>query len=761
MTTRSILVLSLAITLPAAVSPALPQPPAAPQPTPAQPAAAPKEVSLAPRFAPGQIALYEVRTSDSKLSKDAAVRTARLEVLRTTDKGAVLRWTDYWEGKDKTVRPEPLGESDKRTAEFTVDVLVPSSGDDAVADDLSAARAELMGRSAFNDRARGMKGERLDKSIAAQRQIYSSDYLVNQALLADFGLLFNGLYLTVPADLKNSADADISMDPGMPTVKRSTTIALKTDNAEGAPRHTLRQQWSIPGERWRPWMRAYLKKTVEGAGEKITDAEITERIKDMNGIKGENAMTYDTVTGWPSALVFDKETADGSKIRRQTCHITLTDGPDPLVPLPPHDTATDEYVNWLVPLISSDKAPLRWYGRKAEDDLERVTPSQRQILLKQATATHPQHEHEPPAAAIFAGAATFAMPEDAAPPVEAAYPALSPQARTAVLRNALRIGEPWSMALFGRLLATSPDEKSLDELPLDIVEKSTPLSNAALKTSLAHIKAGSFDWALLITSYGLLKDKSLDADLRPVVFARAADVASKRLDLAEPKQKPAPGEWVYAEDYAGDRDTLALALDVLGYADGEAGLPELRRALKLTDVRPRAFATGSLLRRGEKVDPAVIESLCANPVGWRALVRQLVLAGKEDLVPESARTIEAAAKADLVNWLIYPTELGREPDAIELVKTVDSPAGIEKERYYIFKFRSDLKGFKEKGWMMGLSGPWSPDKPFTQPGGSGTFSEFEPIGARTPEAQADTIIVKIRQAWKQEAERPKKGNQQP
>ncbi|MFT3687155.1 MAG: hypothetical protein QM783_19900 [Phycisphaerales bacterium] len=271
---------------------------------------------------------------------------------------------------------------------------------------------------------------------------------------------------------------------------------------------------------------------------------------------------------------------------------------------------------------------------------------------------------------------------------------------------------------------------------------------------MSGTKAGNFDWTLLYAGYKLEKQGKLSDQVRGPLMSRAAEVLAAALTKAEPAQKPTQGAWVYDDAYQPVSSMIGLACDLLGSAKGETGLAELRRAAKLTDEHASAFAAGSLVQRGEKVESAVIERICAGAIGWGRLVPRLAKAKQEGLVPQSVQTLEAAARANMVTWLVYPTELGREPEEIALVKSFDAGEGAEAERYYIFKFRSDADGFKEKGWMMGLSGPFDAAKPFTQPAGRHTFSRFEPIGKGTGEEQANEIIEQVKQAQR---ERAKKG----
>ena len=83
----------------------------------------------------------------------------------------------------------------------------------------------------------------------------------------------------------------------------------------------------------------------------------------------------------------------------------------------------------------------------------------------------------------------------------------------------------------------------------------------------------------------------------------------------------------------------------------------------------------------------------------------------QSLFPAELSTPEYLAKSDLVHWLTYPTELGKQPDQIEYLGKVK-----KKEEYYIFRYISDsanLGDDRKNQWLIG----WSNDE-------GGTFSNF-------------------------------------
>ena len=82
----------------------------------------------------------------------------------------------------------------------------------------------------------------------------------------------------------------------------------------------------------------------------------------------------------------------------------------------------------------------------------------------------------------------------------------------------------------------------------------------------------------------------------------------------------------------------------------------------------------------------------------------------------------------MVRWLCYPTELGSEPDEIELIEISpdeDEP-GFDM---YLFRFRMRPPHWAaERGWMVGAAGPYvRGGELFASTGKNwrSTFSNFE------------------------------------
>jgi len=117
---------------------------------------------------------------------------------------------------------------------------------------------------------------------------------------------------------------------------------------------------------------------------------------------------------------------------------------------------------------------------------------------------------------------------------------------------------------------------------------------------------------------------------------------------------------------------------------------------------------------------------------------------KVNMLPIDSIEQEQVAKSCMIDWLKYPTELGKAPDEIELIDTFEKNSMI----YYIFKFKSDV--FADKGYMLGVTGGYEKETISASNTGH-TFSFFETL---TDDylTQANKIVDTIIQHWQKQAE---------
>ena len=162
-------------------------------------------------------------------------------------------------------------------------------------------------------------------------------------------------------------------------------------------------------------------------------------------------------------------------------------------------------------------------------------------------------------------------------------------------------------------------------------------------------------------------------------------------------------------------NNLELIADVCRYfADGTI-IELLQKILKHGYNNINYYATDTLLSLGQNVPTEIIVALAQNLEYANLTYALLIKYSKQNLFPKECSTSEYLAKSDMVHWLMYPTELGKEPDEIEYIGKITYL--FKKEVYYIFKYRSNsdtLDDNLKNKWLIG----WSSED-------GGTFSNFD------------------------------------
>ncbi len=158
--------------------------------------------------------------------------------------------------------------------------------------------------------------------------------------------------------------------------------------------------------------------------------------------------------------------------------------------------------------------------------------------------------------------------------------------------------------------------------------------------------------------------------------------------------------------------SLEMLADVAQHFATDEILTNLKALLKIKESSIRYYAVRSLLAAKQEVPKEIIVSLANDIVYADMTYAILKMHGKTDLFPAELTNEEYLAKSDLVHWLTYPTELGKEPDKIEYLGKVK-----KKEIYHIFRYTSNSNNLGEDlqgKWLIG----WSNNE-------GGTFSNFD------------------------------------
>lgn len=152
------------------------------------------------------------------------------------------------------------------------------------------------------------------------------------------------------------------------------------------------------------------------------------------------------------------------------------------------------------------------------------------------------------------------------------------------------------------------------------------------------------------------------------------------------------------------------------------------------------------LPTGLDVDEKEILAIANVPSLRVALYLALEEYDRQNLFPCDLLTEEKGAESHLVNWLEFPTELGRPPEDILLMKIVEMDDANVRIHYYAFKFKTSAPSWARKiGWMMGICGPYDyKSLPFDIP--SRIFSRFNPLETTTADDEVNWVHKTINPA---------------
>lgn len=180
-------------------------------------------------------------------------------------------------------------------------------------------------------------------------------------------------------------------------------------------------------------------------------------------------------------------------------------------------------------------------------------------------------------------------------------------------------------------------------------------------------------------------------------------------------------------------NNLEFACDISKYFINDSIVPLLYDILKIGKNNINYYAVSTLVNAGQAVPADTVEALAKDLVYADMTYSLLNGCGLISLFPKEFSDPVYLAKSDLVHWLTYPTELGKEPEQIEFLGKVK-----KKEDYYVFRYISDSDNLGEDlqgKWLIG----WSNAE-------GGTFSNFDLYSyfeKKTPEKTLKNIKKRL------------------
>lgn len=285
-------------------------------------------------------------------------------------------------------------------------------------------------------------------------------------------------------------------------------------------------------------------------------------------------------------------------------------------------------------------------------------------------------------------------------------------------------------------------------LPVGILDKDFKFGEIIFPDFLQLIENKNIDSDVLLLVLNYLKANELNVQDNRNYIDKLISLSREYRQLIIEIQKRNIDIWE-DDEYQIARYKSGIIADLLGYINAENTITELQNYLKLNDNKLVMFATVSLLRLDFNPGGQLFERLAADTECRKWFYNQLEEIHKEGLFPQEYKTQTAFAESDMVNWLLYPTELGRMPDSIELMQVVEvdtnSVDGVVD--FYLYRFKSDHESFKDYGWMAGISGYFpKKEQPLTQ-GYGYTFSSFEKWESKSAEEHIAEIKKILDEAY--------------
>jgi hypothetical protein len=359
--------------------------------------------------------------------------------------------------------------------------------------------------------------------------------------------------------------------------------------------------------------------------------------------------------------------------------------------------------------------------------------------LEAAAAEFPALEKEwhAPASALIEVAVTD--PEwDHIAAVRAHFAAYSPAAKDTALNLLASTQLRSATEAYVELIAGA--ESELERLPTGTLGDEPRHAGVLFPRLLEHINSPQLQWDICLLTLDYLQSSAMpeqvEADLVAVFVPLVRELRLRMLAL----QEEGGAGWMWSDAYQAGRPICGLATDVLGHLGGDEVRRELEAGRAHRDPKLKMFAVLGLLRAGLEVGEADLVEVAASAEVRNWLWRELEGMGRSDLFPAAYATQAALAEGEMVDWLVYPTELARVPDEIQLMAVIPQLLDEGEAEFYVFRYRTLPPHWAaEDGWMAGVAGPFFTAQSPSPEAYGGTFSTFEAWGSKSAEEHLQAV----------------------
>ncbi len=321
--------------------------------------------------------------------------------------------------------------------------------------------------------------------------------------------------------------------------------------------------------------------------------------------------------------------------------------------------------------------------------------------------------------------------------IQSVFPMLSAKSKAAALQIIVMAQTAAAAQLYVQLLRAHADEIADEFIPSFPRNSGAEVANVLFPNLLGSARHPQLAIAIFHMLLDFRQEDVVPDSIAREHHGRMTSLLRAEIVEARKRQKPSGIGWKYNEPYADHRDMIGLLFDLAGTLDSDQLLTVVQESRDLVDSRLRRFRAVALLTRGEFVSDEELDWIARSPRDRYRLVDQLVRIEMEERLPDACLDQKLLAEGHMVDWLCFGTELGREPDEIELIhkETRLQPLnsrllGWMKLKtlidYFFFKFRVTEEHWSTKdGWMVGMAGGYARNEQPTTKSDGCTFSRFD------------------------------------
>lgn len=341
--------------------------------------------------------------------------------------------------------------------------------------------------------------------------------------------------------------------------------------------------------------------------------------------------------------------------------------------------------------------------------------------------------------------------EEMLPLLQNVYPKVSKFARSSILDTFTQYASEQSAKLLFDTLNTYLQTHEIDSFHPFIDSQNTEemaLFFPGLLDFAYHPVLKNEIYALLAEGfyYGSVKPQNI----APYITNIISEYIQYRETIKKIEEQPLHHSFLWSSSYQKVQNPMFSMLNIFGYFRHEKIEGMIEDALSFQDPKLKLAAAVALIKNGYIIHEKFLIEIAENDVYRNFLYEELRRLGCPQYFPNQFHSQEQFARSALVEWLTFPMELGEPPIKVELVQVFEEVDPVYGDvEYFLYRFRSDKKEWRDKGWMAGLSGCFIKGVLPSTEGKGYTLSDYVPWENKTPVEHFEHIKDIVNKNWEQ------------